>query len=137
MSERLRFLRPVSLAALGSISGLEATVPTLAGKQESGRQSHKRASRRAGEEVTISYGAWPNDIFFIFFGFVPERNPHDSVVLFDGLADVAAVHEGPGAAGEGQAADALTKLEEALGSGDWGRWKAVTFQPNLGSFAQL
>ena len=43
-----------------------------------------------GEEVTISYGPWPNDPFFLYFGFVPEGNPNDAVVLFDELGDVAA-----------------------------------------------
>ena len=33
----------------------------------------------AGQEVTISYGSWPSDVFLLFFGFVPhEGNPHDS-----------------------------------------------------------
>ena len=45
---------------------------------------------RAGEEVRISYGSWPNDVFLLFFGFLPEEdNPHDSVVLFQGLAELA------------------------------------------------
>eukprot|EP00803_Ostreobium_quekettii_P002388 evm.model.scf_874.2 EVM.evm.TU.scf_874.2 scf_874:53671-58389(-) len=38
----------------------------------------------AGEEVTISYGSWPNDVFFLFFGFVPDGNVHDEVVIFQG-----------------------------------------------------
>lgn len=32
----------------------------------------------AGEEVSISYGAWPSDVFLLFFGFAPDGNPHDS-----------------------------------------------------------
>lgn len=32
----------------------------------------------AGQEVTISYGSWPSDVFLLFFGFVPADNPHDS-----------------------------------------------------------
>jgi hypothetical protein len=36
-----------------------------------------------GEEVLISYGDWPNDPFFLYFGFVPAGNRHDAVVLFD------------------------------------------------------
>mmetsp|Transcript_10299 Transcript_10299/g.29398 ORF Transcript_10299/g.29398 Transcript_10299/m.29398 type:complete len:493 (+) Transcript_10299:214-1692(+) len=39
------------------------------------------------EEVTISYGGWPNDLFYLLFGFVPAENPHDSVVLFRTVAD--------------------------------------------------
>lgn len=45
-------------------------------------------ARRSGEEVTISYGDWPNDVFLLFFGFLPEGNQHDSVVLFHGLQDL-------------------------------------------------
>ena len=44
---------------------------------------------RAGKEVTISYGNWPNDLFYLLFGFVPEENPYDSVVLFRNLEDAA------------------------------------------------
>ncbi|DBB02689.1 TPA: hypothetical protein ACH3X3_011645 [Trebouxia sp. C0006] len=43
---------------------------------------------RNGEEVTISYGDWPNDVFLLFFGFLPEGNQHDSVVLFDTVQDL-------------------------------------------------
>ena len=32
----------------------------------------------AGEEVTISYGSWPSDVFLLFFGFAPDYNPNDS-----------------------------------------------------------
>ena len=38
--------------------------------------------------MTISYGDWPNDVFLLFFGFLPEGNQHDSVVLFGGLQDL-------------------------------------------------
>ena len=43
---------------------------------------------RVGEEVTISYGAFPNDVFLLFFGFVPAPNPHDAVPLFADLRDL-------------------------------------------------
>uniref|UniRef100_A0A061S8G6 Rubisco LSMT substrate-binding domain-containing protein n=1 Tax=Tetraselmis sp. GSL018 TaxID=582737 RepID=A0A061S8G6_9CHLO len=43
---------------------------------------------RAGQEVTISYGSWPNDFFYLLFGFVPAGNPFDTVVLFDGPRDL-------------------------------------------------
>mmetsp|Transcript_39219 Transcript_39219/g.92927 ORF Transcript_39219/g.92927 Transcript_39219/m.92927 type:complete len:264 (+) Transcript_39219:306-1097(+) len=43
---------------------------------------------RAGQEVTISYGSWPNDFFYLLFGFVPAGNPFDSAVLFDGPRDL-------------------------------------------------
>ena len=47
---------------------------------------------RAGQEVTISYGAWPNDVFLLFFGFLPDQNEHDAVVLFHGLPDLIACY---------------------------------------------
>ena len=57
---------------------------------------------RAGEEVTISYGAFPNDVFLLFFGFVPAANPHDAVPLFADLGDlVAAAAAGLPAAARG------------------------------------
>ena len=43
---------------------------------------------RKGEELTISYGAWPNEVFFLFFGFLPEHNPFDAVVLYHDLDDL-------------------------------------------------
>ena len=49
------------------------------------------AGLRAGQEVTISYGSqWPNEAFLLLFGFAPEGNPADAVVLFPSLADLAA-----------------------------------------------
>ena len=47
---------------------------------------------RKGEEVSISYGDWPNDVFLLFFGFLPDSNPHDSVVLFQSLHDMIAFY---------------------------------------------
>lgn len=38
-----------------------------------------------GEEITLSYGERSNDDFFLYYGFVPPRNPHDSVQLFANL----------------------------------------------------
>jgi len=43
----------------------------------------------AGAEITISYGPWPNDPFFLYFGFVPGGNPNDAAALFADAADVA------------------------------------------------
>lgn len=40
-----------------------------------------------GEEITLSYGERSNDDFFIHYGFVPPRNPHDTVFLFKSLND--------------------------------------------------
>jgi len=41
---------------------------------------------RQGEEVTISYGDYPDEVFFLFFGFLPDPdpNPCNSMVLFAG-----------------------------------------------------
>ena len=43
-----------------------------------------------GAEITISYGPWPNDPFFLYFGFVPNRNPNDTVALFADAAEIEA-----------------------------------------------
>jgi hypothetical protein len=44
----------------------------------------------AGEEVTISYGhGWPAEPYFLLFGFVPPENPHESVVAYCDLPDLA------------------------------------------------
>lgn len=44
----------------------------------------------AGQEVTIDYGRWPNDVYLLFYGFIPAYNMWDSVVLFDKLQDLVA-----------------------------------------------
>ena len=48
---------------------------------------------RAGEEVTISYGRWSSEVFFLFFGFLPPDNPWDSVALFADLSEMIAYHD--------------------------------------------
>lgn len=45
--------------------------------------------RREGEEVTISYGQFPDDVFYLFYGFLPRDNPFNSVLLFRDLSEVA------------------------------------------------
>ena len=45
---------------------------------------------REGEEICISYGAYPNDVFLLYFGFVPRANAHDRVVLFDTVSELFA-----------------------------------------------
>lgn len=35
-----------------------------------------------GEELLLSYGERNNDDFFLHYGFIPPRNPHDDVTLF-------------------------------------------------------
>lgn len=39
----------------------------------------------SGEEFLQSYGERPNDDFFLHYGFVPLRNPHDDVQIFENL----------------------------------------------------
>ncbi|EIE20058.1 hypothetical protein COCSUDRAFT_57780 [Coccomyxa subellipsoidea C-169] len=48
---------------------------------------------RAGDEVTISYGPWPNDVFYLFFGFVPRDNPFDVAVLFQDLQQMIVFYD--------------------------------------------
>lgn len=48
---------------------------------------------RAGEEVTISYGNWSSEVFFLFFGFLPADNPWDYVILFRDLSEMIAYHD--------------------------------------------
>ncbi|KAL3131038.1 hypothetical protein ABBQ38_000356 [Trebouxia sp. C0009 RCD-2024] len=48
---------------------------------------------RESEEVTISYGDWPNDVFLLFFGFLPDNNQHDAVVLFHTLEDLVICYQ--------------------------------------------
>ena len=73
-----------------------------------------------GEEVTISYGPWPNDPFFLYFGFVPQGNPNDAVVLFDDVADVAACAARLGLLSleQEQAAIAAAAAADESGGGD-------------------
>ena len=58
-----------------------------------------------GQEITISYGSWPNDPFFLYFGFVPGGNPNDAATLFKDEEDVAIFFEQMG-------------LGEGIGSGN-------------------
>ena len=50
-------------------------------------------SYRAGEEVTISYGNWSSEVFFLFFGFLPPDNPWDYITLFRDLSEMIAYHD--------------------------------------------
>ena len=36
-----------------------------------------------GEEALMSYGERSNDHFLLYYGFVPQRNPHDDVIIFE------------------------------------------------------
>lgn len=39
------------------------------------------------EEALLSYGERSSDHFYAFYGFVPKANPHEDVILFEGLHD--------------------------------------------------
>eukprot|EP00890_Picochlorum_soloecismus_P005938 jgi/Picsp_1/6345/NSC_03694-R1_protein len=43
---------------------------------------------KKGENVTISYGKWPNEVLLLYFGWVPEHNPNDNVVIWTDLEDL-------------------------------------------------
>jgi len=40
-------------------------------------------SLEPGEEALMSYGERSNDHFLLYYGFVPHRNPHDDVIIFE------------------------------------------------------
>lgn len=61
-------------------------MPKAGGSLKGGGVAHPH--HRSGEEVCISYGPWPNDVFFMLFGFVPADNPHDSVVLWPSMPEL-------------------------------------------------
>jgi hypothetical protein len=47
-----------------------------------------------GEEITISYGRWPSDVFLLFFGWADQRGtPGDQVVLFQDLFELRTFHQ--------------------------------------------
>ena len=45
-----------------------------------------------GQEILLSYGDRNNDDFFLHYGFVPLRNPHDDAILFQDLTDALDWH---------------------------------------------
>lgn len=48
---------------------------------------------KQGEEVTISYGSWPNDVLLLFYGWVEDDNPNDAAVLFTDLFELENFHQ--------------------------------------------
>lgn len=69
---------------------------------------------RGGELLTSAYGALPTEYYFMFHAFVPERNPHDSALLFYSLHE--AVHwflrrHHPELSGKGKWKNKLSKPE--------------------------
>lgn len=71
----------------------------------------------AGEEVSFSYGNRVNGDFLASYGFVPPRNPHDAVCLFESVeeaVDWAARRLGLEAANGGAAAAAVVPSSSPL-----------------------
>ena len=71
--------------------------------------------------MLISYGDWPNDPFFLYFGFVPAGNRHDAVVLFDTVDALASCAVRLGLIEPGEAsATGIRKASEAVAIGKSG-----------------
>lgn len=67
-----------------------------------------------GDVLTSAYGGLPTEYYFMFHGFVPEGNPHDSALLFYTLHE--AVHwylrrYHPDLSGKGKGQNKLSKAE--------------------------
>ena len=80
----------------------------------------------AGAEITISYGPWPNDPFFLYFGFVPVGNPNDAAALFADAADVARCAERLGLIESGSVVVDETATEPNGDTGDTGSRRRMT-----------
>jgi len=72
-----------------------------------------------GEEVTISYGKWPNDVFLLFFGFIPKENENDSVVLFQNLDEIVEFISEVVAEGIGVKPESLNTIKDADSREQW------------------
>ncbi|KAG1666921.1 hypothetical protein FOA52_005981 [Chlamydomonas sp. UWO 241] len=68
-----------------------------------------------GYQLLLCYGARSNDDFFLHYGFVPEANPHESVVLFNDLEEALDWHHATFAA-EMPEEDAVKRYTRALGA---------------------
>ena len=72
----------------------------------------------AGHEVTISYGSqWPNEAFLLLFGFAPDGNPADGVILFPSFSDLVEAwqrHQQVLSCPEGQGGEDARTLEERV-----------------------
>lgn len=120
----------------GDEHGEEATWPAVLARSNvrwevvDGERLAVRALRvlEAGEEAVFSYREQQgNDQYLLYYGFVPARNAHDDVELFDGL-DAAlewAAAEGAQAAAA-RAAAAAAEAEAGLGDGVVPRLLALT-----------
>ncbi len=84
-------------------------------------QVHTVAPLAAGEEAFTTYGARDNDGFLLWGGFLAGDNPHDTVEVFESLAQAAAwwveTGVGPHIAGAAAAASSVP-LADALRAAD-------------------
>ena len=63
--------------------------------QQDGRWAMRLSAIRGiaeGEELLLSYGERSNDHFFLYYGFVPAKNPHDEAVMFGNLEEALEWH---------------------------------------------
>ena len=74
-----------------------------------------------GDEALFSYREQSNDTFALYYGFFPDLNPHDDVVLFNSIADACAWCSarswGLPAGAEAAAVAAAAAVEAELASG--------------------
>lgn len=54
------------------------------------QRSNTKRLCSAGQEITISYGQHPDEVFYLFYGFLPENNPANLVTLFSARDDFEA-----------------------------------------------
>ena len=109
----------------------EVEIESVSGVRERPPQPNKQvfhlqageAGLRAGEEATISYGDWPNEVLYLYYGFLVPDNPHDSVTLWFDLQELVAYAEGwtgfaggdPGGALAANVARVIAERCEGLG----------------------
>lgn len=72
-----------------------------------------------GEEVTISYGKWPNDVFLLLFGFIPKGNEYDGLVLFQNLDEIVEFIAGVIAQGTGVEAESIDPIKDTDSRKQW------------------
>lgn len=68
--EGIRYVPPSRICAAGG--GAPACLPWPCKPPTPPRASTRPCTRRAGQEILISYGPWPDKAFLLLFGFLPE-----------------------------------------------------------------
>jgi hypothetical protein len=91
---------------------------------------------QAGDQVTISYGPWPSEPLLLLFGFVPDHNPHDSLVVFSDVQHMAECWlEMMGSSIEGSSTQQQQQQQQATADGDGGASRARAGAGSAGSIA--